>query len=368
MEALKCSLIKQTSKLIYLEVCFIILKPTKVMNVSKIFLFFLFFISVSCSRKNYIKHEFLSTNSSFKNHLNDNTLQKLNDNTIIDFIFKSMNNKIIINNSENYYYYEFLLNGRHFKGNIGLLINERDNNTLSIGCEEVTNIEEKYYKPISIEKALNINDGLSLEKLNINNYIINYKGKKIEVIIDEKLFNSKSYNKLNSSYQFIGKSFDDSGLTFNLCYNDSLKHFLYTLDEVEKSNLSHFVKLNSNIVIEIRTGFAFYKNYFNDKILIGVLKKNEIANNLYDGPFDQLPDNQILESKINLGKLIKDSNINYTDDIDIYGNFENNNEYRVAISAYYSYNNIEDLMNHFYEFQSNNEDENSIIKYLTKFK
>ncbi|HKS63893.1 MAG TPA: hypothetical protein VJT13_19480, partial [Xanthobacteraceae bacterium] len=48
------------------------------------------------------------------------------------------------------------------------------------------------------------------------------------------------------------------------------------------------------ILVGKRTGFAFYRDHrMNRKILIGAFEGNMRANNYFDGPFDQLPDNFI---------------------------------------------------------------------------
>ena len=53
-------------------------------------------------------------------------------------------------------------------------------------------------------------------------------------------------------------------------------------------------KGKDRILVGKRTGFAFYKDHqLNRKILIGAFEGNMRANNYFDGPFDQLPDNFI---------------------------------------------------------------------------
>ena len=67
------------------------------------------------------------------------------------------------------------------------------------------------------------------------------------------------------------------------------------LDETEKVAEQFFSsKQTDRILVGKRTGFAFYKDHrLNRKIMIGAFEGNMIANNYFDGPFDQLPDNFI---------------------------------------------------------------------------
>jgi hypothetical protein len=72
-----------------------------------------------------------------------------------------------------------------------------------------------------------------------------------------------------------------------------LKIFHYVLDETVKEPEEFVASARTNrILLGKRTGFAFYRDHLRDrKILIGVLEDNARANNYFDGPFDQLPDN-----------------------------------------------------------------------------
>ena len=87
----------------------------------------------------------------------------------------------------------------------------------------------------------------------------------------------------------------NSAIRFFLVFNPRLKVFHYLLDETEKVADQFFSpKKTDRILVGKRTGFAFYKDHrLNRKILIGAFEGNMRANNYFDGPFDQLPDNFI---------------------------------------------------------------------------
>src|ERR1044072_10008647 len=84
-------------------------------------------------------------------------------------------------------------------------------------------------------------------------------------------------------------------MPFYLVFNTRLKIFHYVLDEREKvADVFFSPKAKDRILVGKRTGFAFYRDHhLNRKILIGAFEGNMRANNYFDGPFDQLPDNFI---------------------------------------------------------------------------
>ena len=86
-----------------------------------------------------------------------------------------------------------------------------------------------------------------------------------------------------------------SAIRFFLVFNPKLRIFHYVLDETEAVAEQFFSpKKTDRILVGKRTGFAFYRDHrLNRKIMIGAFEGNMRANNYFDGPFDQLPDNFI---------------------------------------------------------------------------
>jgi hypothetical protein len=100
---------------------------------------------------------------------------------------------------------------------------------------------------------------------------------------------------LGPDEKFIGPIFDESAIRFFLVFNPKLRIFHYVLDETESVAERFFSsRKNDRILVGKRTGFAFYRDHrLNRKIMIGAFEGNMRANNYFDGPFDQLPDNFI---------------------------------------------------------------------------
>ena len=142
--------------------------------------------------------------------------------------------------------------------------------------------------------------------------------------------------------QFIGPVFDESGVRFLLVFNTKLKVFHYILDEtVEPADA--FVPVGTGqgrILIGKRTAFAVYRDHRRErKILIGVYEGNVRANNYFDGPFDQIPDNFIEGDSFRQALLAIEPTLK--DEIDRYGGFADGS--RLVVAPYMQYSNPKDL-------------------------
>ena len=93
--------------------------------------------------------------------------------------------------------------------------------------------------------------------------------------------------------------------------------------------------MNPKIYISTRTGFAYIKDDFVDRlILIGVYEGNTVVNNYFDGPFDQLPDNFLRGEA--LKQAFIDQRPELKGEIDRFGNIGDGSK-RVIISPYIHY-------------------------------
>ena len=334
----------------------------------EIIFFLLSGLFLSCKNNSISKKNKLFTNESYIENLNENHLDSLNVITVFNFSFNQLNTSIKIFPTENYYYFEFILNGRLFKANIGLLIDERDSGRLSFGCEEVTQIEDKYYKPISFENIFSEKDGLIIKKINPSLYSVKFKGKLIFIDIDNIINEPLSF-KLPPNEINVGICLDESGLKFNLLFDTLMNHFFYTLNKSSLIN-ENFLKLTANVYYGIRTGFVFYQDSTNNKrlILFGVSLKNVIDNSIFDGPFDQLPDNYLLSTtaKIKFKELVVKNFPESKGKVNEFGIYKHNTSERVAISPYLAYKNIEDILKVSFACFNSSKSNNQLIYNLTQ--
>jgi hypothetical protein len=209
------------------------------------------------------------------------------------FVLNSLPDRVKVYPTENYYYFTFMHRGVPYAGNIRLDAADRDSGKVSFGYYE-DYARWKPDAPITF-RLLGAADGVKLEKVDRLAYRLSYGAKTVLFELNDLSQVKPPAQAMAADERFIGPIFDESGIRFFLIYNAKLKIFHYALDETVPVADSFFpAKRTDRIVIGKRTGFAFYRDHRLDrKILIGVFFGNAEANNYFDGPFDQLPDNFI---------------------------------------------------------------------------
>ena len=189
---------------------------------------------------------------------------------------------------------------------------------------------------------LDASQGVTVEKVEPLVYRIAYQGRSVLFALNDLRNVKPPAGALAPDETFIGPIFDESAIRFFLVYNPKLKLFHYILDETEKVADSFFPsKRSDRILIGKRTGFAFYKDHRLDrKILIGAFAGNIQANNYFDGPFDQLPDN-FIEGEV-LRRAILQVQPALKGRIDRFGSAPDGS-IRFMIAPYLAYQTIADL-------------------------
>jgi hypothetical protein len=210
---------------------------------------------------------------------------------VFGFVFASLPERVIVYPTENYYYFGFVQNGIRYAGNLRLDARTRDDGKLSFAYYEDTS--QWYDRSATHYVLLDGSHGVTVEKTAPLVYRVSYRGKQVTFALNDLSQVKPPADVLGPDEAFVGPIFDESGIRFFLVYNSNLRLFHYLLDETVKVADQFFVaKGSERIVIGKRTGFAFYRDdRLNRKILIGVFEGNWRANNYFDGPFDQLPDN-----------------------------------------------------------------------------
>jgi hypothetical protein len=195
--------------------------------------------------------------------------------------------------TENYYYFGFMHNGIRYAGNIRLDASNRDDGKADFAYFEDA---AQWYDDVPVKHLLlDASRGVTVEKVETLVYRVSYRGKSVVFALNDLSHVKPPAGALGSDETFIGPIFDESAIRFFLVFNGKLKIFHYLLDETEAVAERFFSpKKTDRILVGKRTGFAFYRDHrLNRKILIGAFEGNMRANNYFDGPFDQLPDNFI---------------------------------------------------------------------------
>jgi hypothetical protein len=212
---------------------------------------------------------------------------------VFAFVLNSLPDRVKVYPTENYYYFTFIHRGVPYAGNIRLDAADRDSGKVNFGYYE-DYARWKPDAPITF-RLLGAADGVEVEKVDRFVYRLSLGAKTVLFELNDLSQVKPPAHAIGPDERFIGPMFDESGIRFFLIYNAKLKIFHYVLDEtVPVADGFFFAKRTDRIVIGKRTGFAFYRDHrLERKILIGVFLGNAEANNYFDGPFDQLPDNFI---------------------------------------------------------------------------
>jgi hypothetical protein len=212
---------------------------------------------------------------------------------VFGFVFGSLPERVTVYPTENHYYFSILHNGVRYAGNIKIDARSRDSGKVPF----VYYADQPAWlgDTLDQEVMLDASRGVTVDKIAPLAYQLTYKDKSVVFALNDLSKVRPPQTAVAPDEQFIGPVFDESGVRFFLMFNAKLQLFLYLLDETV-TPADAFVPAGGDgrIVIGKRTGFAFYRDGRRDrKILIGVHADNVLANNYFDGPFDQMPDNFI---------------------------------------------------------------------------
>src|SRR5438270_4473227 len=236
----------------------------------------------------------LQTNQAYVEDVTHATALNVDDPmAVFGFVMSKLPERVKVYPTENYYYFGFMHNGIRYAGNIRLDASNRDDGKADFAYYEDT---AQWYDDAPIKHLLlDASQGVTIERVERLTYRVSYQGKSVVFALNDLANVKPPAGALGPDEIFIGPIFDESAIRFFLVYNSRLKLFHYLLDETEKVADSFFpAKKSDRILIGKRTGFAFYQDHRLDrKILIGAFEGNIRANNYFDGPFDQLPDNFI---------------------------------------------------------------------------
>lgn len=261
-------------------------------------------------------------------------------NAVFAFVFASLDTDVTVYPTENYYYFSFFQAGVRYAGNIRFDVRHRD----------LGQIHFSYYRDSQVgaagtvlHKLLGADDGVTVIKSAPLIYGVSYAGKSIIFRLNDVGGRRPPAHHIRDNERLIGPVFDESGVRFFVYYNPAIKVFQFILDEAGPP-IDHLVELagSKHILIGDRTGFAFYVDkYTGRKILIGVAEHEARKNSIFDGPFDQLPDNFIADGRLRDALIDQDPTLRGK--IDLYGNFPGGSN-RAYIGAYLHYVEPRDLM------------------------
>jgi hypothetical protein len=217
---------------------------------------------------------------------------------VLDFVLRSLPQRVTVYPTENYYYFWFYHNATRYAGNLRLDVLDRDEGKVHFAYFKDFN--EWSSEPDMTYVKLDGSHGVKVEKLKPLVYRITFREMSVVFGLNDMSKVVAPASVVGADERYLGPVFDESAIRLFLIYNTKLKLFHYILDETV-TVADELVRTESTdrILIGRRTGFAFYRDHrLNRKILIGVFEGNSRSNNYYDGPFDQLPDNFIHDDRL----------------------------------------------------------------------
>ena len=283
----------------------------------------------------------LQTNQEYIEELYRNAKAPVGDKKeMLAFVLKTLPDRVKVYPTENYFYFGFYSGGVRYAGNIRLDASDRDKGKLHFAYF-IDNVEWKPEQAVTYA-TMDMADGVRVEKVERFLYRVTLGERSVLFELNDLSSVRPPENALDPDERFIGPVFDESGIRFFLVYNSKLHLFHYILDEtVPVPDDLHRIKSTDRILLGTRTGFAYYRDLKRErKILIGVYEGNSLANNYFDGPFDQLPDNFIEGD--DLLKAILEVAPNLKGTIDRFGGSFDGSE-RFLIAPYMGYRLEEDL-------------------------
>ena len=142
-----------------------------------------------------------------------------------------------------------------------------------------------------MHRALGENEGVMVERISGLSYRVRHGERSVIFHLNPISQDDPPASIVHEGEDFVGRSFDESGVIFTLVFNHLANRFLWILDpsqmmEVQLEKFSHTMQ------VQAQSGFVFYLSPGTSRyVLAGVDERNVARNNYFDGPFDQLPDN-----------------------------------------------------------------------------
>lgn len=283
----------------------------------------------------------VSTNQSYIENISQKPKININSKKdVFSYVFNSLPNEVTVYPTENYFYFSFYNNGFKISGNIRLDALDRDKGIAHFAYFSTYNMWNEVL--VNNYQQLRLKDGLKIIKVAPLRYKLIFANKTVIFNLNDLSKVTPPKSKIRNNEEYIGPVFDESGIQLYLVYNKNIKQFHYILNDNQTIPDALVASAsNKNIFIGTRTGFAFYKDqYKNRLILIGVYDGNSMLNNYFDGPFDQLPDNFIKDDS--LKNAFIDQRPELKNVIDRFGNTDKGSS-RVLIIPYIHYSNENQL-------------------------
>lgn len=263
---------------------------------------------------------------------------------VFELFFARLPSEVTVYPSENYYYFQMWLGGRQFWGNLRLATGLREKGQVSFAYAEfqdfpglTTNRLVRSWMPGKAE-------GLEVASTAPLEWQLTYKGKTSRFHLHALKQQPPQKFALGADEAFVMRTFDESGCQFFLLFNNKRPFFFWVLNE-EEPVPDTLDSLGDDLWVGRRTGFVYWTDagHGNRRVLIAVRRASTQRNDYFDGPFDQLADNDAEQTRV--ADYIQRAYPITKGRIDKYGYWTNRTDYqRVGLACYGTYEKREDLL------------------------
>lgn len=261
----------------------------------------------------------------------------------------------IVYPTEQYFYFRFSLADQEISGN--LRFTDSEDNIIHLGYFVVGEVRDHRYQRFTAD------DGLRMVTDESGVISVTFSGISRSFILNTGPFDRPATPQPEQGSRLVHISgiLDESGYELDLLFDNQTKTFFYQLQHSaplpEPLLLVDSVSMTSDlkdtleslspyrVLVGKDSGFAFLLTPEKRVVLVGVFEPNIRLNNEFDGPFDQLPPRLPIQRYLHAAYP-------YTAmgrGIDEHGNFRDFDGSRVAISPYFGYNSLADLLGHLSE-------------------
>lgn len=240
----------------------------------------------------------LHTNEAYVESVRAPSLNLQDVREVFGFVFSQLPRTVHVYPTENYYYFRFWAGGQELWGNLRLDVEDRARGLVSFAYFTARSSPEGVVaEPTSRHLNVGPADGARLMQNGPLQYTLSYRGKTVTFLLNGLAQTLPDGLTLRDGETFVGRTFDESGFQLVLVYDTTAKGFRFLLDPT--APLPDVLQdAGQRLQLGYRTGLAFYDDAERHRrVLIGVNAANVGVNNYYDGPFDQLPDNTLTETK-----------------------------------------------------------------------
>ncbi len=237
--------------------------------------------------------------------------------------------------TEGYYYFHFRLGHRRVSGNIRFAAAEAGE--ISIGYfdrDDPRNAKTARYRDGE--------DGVRVARVSSGCFRLEVRGGPSRVfrVIDHTEL-PRPPLPLRADEEIVASIIDESGVPFVLLWHAPSASFYYCLhDALPVAEEFDRVQGHEQFLVGRRSRFVLFESVDARRYLVGVKEEEIRKNSWFDGPFDQVPPDLNIRSKLERCYPY----VRMRGGIDEHGNFCELAGQRVAISAYRDYRSLDDLI------------------------